>query len=338
MLKRRKYIVQLVTEHQKCSAGDGQAKKLPSNLCANDKKQHSFSESAPCTTVTDNSGVIEENAYNDSSNEGPNSTPQPVTDCSVSENELNAYENNSDDDSNWEPSVDDTIHNEEPSGYHDSVEGNSNSTPSVGGDNINENQADTSKEFASCFIKNTLAITDRIIQITIAKIQNGFLSEQRRRKPGKQRKLDPAINESIRKHIKSFLRIESHYLRNQTSRKYIDGRLTIGAMHSLYIEDRNTKNLPSGNVTMYERTFNDEYNIGFFLPKKDQCTFCESFNNADTQQKVLMQVEKDKHEAEKRLKIRNSPNKNYLRLPTPIYKSFCPLHVVKGRIFTIRVN
>ncbi|KAF2879747.1 hypothetical protein ILUMI_26423 [Ignelater luminosus] len=250
-------------KQQKCSTRDGQPKKLLSNLCANDKEQDGFSESAPCITVTDNSDVIEETSYDYSSNEGPNSIPQPLTGGSIIDNELNVYEDNSDDDPNWEPSVDDTTNIEEPSGYYDSVVGNSNSTPSLVVININENQADTckgmsyktmsnkfvpprslkkpcgdkcrlncskkvlvecrlaikdnywklgdisrQKEFVARHVsKNILAITDRMIQTTIAKTQNGFLSETRRGKHGKQRKLDSAIKESIRKHIESFPRI-----------------------------------------------------------------------------------------------------------------------------------
>ncbi|KAF2889029.1 hypothetical protein ILUMI_17144, partial [Ignelater luminosus] len=79
--------------------------------------------------------------------------------------------------------------------------------------------------------------------VRVSKIQNAFLSEEQMEKHEKQRKSVPAIKKSIRKHIESFLQIESHYLRNQTSREYVDGGLAIAAMHRLYIEDCNTKGL-----------------------------------------------------------------------------------------------
>ncbi|KAF2879968.1 hypothetical protein ILUMI_26201 [Ignelater luminosus] len=95
------------------------------------------------------------------------------------------------------------------------------------------------------FFKNTLAITDRMIRTTIAKIQNGLLNEERRGQHGKQRKLNPAIEESIGKHIESFSQIES-------------------------------------TTSEIKRAVNTSM---------DQCTFCEAFNNADIQQKILMQAE-----------------------------------------------
>jgi hypothetical protein len=35
------------------------------------------------------------------------------------------------------------------------------------------------------------------------------------------------------------------------------------------------------NLTLYSRIFNTDFNISFFVPKKDQCSLCESYKNAD---------------------------------------------------------
>ena len=63
------------------------------------------------------------------------------------------------------------------------------------------------------------------------------------------RKIISEDEEEVRNHIKSFSQIESHYLRTQTNREFLEGNL-------------------------YRRIFNNEFNISFFKPKKDQCDLC----------------------------------------------------------------
>lgn len=67
-------------------------------------------------------------------------------------------------------------------------------------------------------------------------------------------------------------------------------------------------NQPYGKITMYERIFNHEYNIGFFVPKKDQCAFCESYNNADVDKQHAMEDQKQQHDKEKVLSRQEKEN------------------------------
>lgn len=50
---------------------------------------------------------------------------------------------------------------------------------------------------------------------------------------------------------------------------------------------------------MYARIFNEEFNISFFTPKKDQCELCISYDNSDSIEKVLLQEKYDTHLKEK---------------------------------------
>ena len=52
---------------------------------------------------------------------------------------------------------------------------------------------------------------------------------------------------------------------------------------------------------MFNRIFNGEFNISFHVPKKDQCDFCESFNNFDENGKLELLKSFDLHQKEKEL-------------------------------------
>lgn len=80
--------------------------------------------------------------------------------------------------------------------------------------------------------------------------------------------------------MNSISRIESHYLRANTTREYIDGGLTIAHLHRDYKRLRESENKEAANYDSYFRIFNTEFNISFFVPKKDQCDICEQYKNA----------------------------------------------------------
>ena len=70
-------------------------------------------------------------------------------------------------------------------------------------------------------------------------------------------------------------------------------------LHRDYIklqEDKD-KGQPAANLTMYSRIFNTEYNISFFLLKKDLCNLCESNKNAPDDAELKAKFEE--HEREK---------------------------------------
>lgn len=52
---------------------------------------------------------------------------------------------------------------------------------------------------------------------------------------------------------------------------------------------------------MFNRIFNCEYNISFFVQKKDQCDFCETFKNADNEAKQKLLESYNAHINEKKL-------------------------------------
>jgi hypothetical protein len=53
------------------------------------------------------------------------------------------------------------------------------------------------------------------------------------------------------------------------------------ALYRDYKKERVEFNLPFAHLLMDSRIFNEEYNLGFFSPKKDQCELCIAFQNAE---------------------------------------------------------
>ncbi|CAG4992700.1 unnamed protein product [Parnassius apollo] len=138
---------------------------------------------------------------------------------------------------------------------------------------LNEN-----KEIRVCktFLINTLGITQRIIRSVIdGKARNdGFTPPDQRGKHGKQCKLQPEVIQAVKDHIESIPKVESHYLRANTSRQFIDGGLTVAALHRNYSEIQKQQNTPIVNYDVYSRIFNQDFNNGVFKPKKDRCDEC----------------------------------------------------------------
>lgn len=154
------------------------------------------------------------------------------------------------------------------------------------------------------FFKSTLDINDRPIRTVLEKqnkLANVLLEPDGRGKHGKQKSLDPIIREGVRQHIDSIPKIESHYLRANTTRLFIDGSKSIADIHKDYVAICNEKKVPFANYTSFYRIFTKEYNISFFAPKKDLCETCVAFDNAEGEEKQSLEEKYNQHLIEKNL-------------------------------------
>ncbi|XP_031335082.1 uncharacterized protein LOC116164961 [Photinus pyralis] len=146
------------------------------------------------------------------------------------------------------------------------------------------------------FFMNTLDIGDKFIRTTWKKSNgNALIERDRRGNFNKRETINTSIKEKIVAHINSFERIESHYLRAQTTREYIDGSLTIAQMYRYYKSEQQAEGLPVAKKCTYEHIFKTQFNISFFQPKKDQCAICETFKNSDTDERLSLQKGYERH-------------------------------------------
>lgn len=91
--------------------------------------------------------------------------------------------------------------------------------------------------------------------------------------------------EMVKNHIQSFPVMESHYRRKCTKRQYLDSKLSIAKMLTLYKEICKKDNLKPVSLITYRRIFCTNYNLSFFIPKKDQCQTCTQFETADLEKR-----------------------------------------------------
>ncbi|KAG5871253.1 hypothetical protein JTB14_003398 [Gonioctena quinquepunctata] len=148
------------------------------------------------------------------------------------------------------------------------------------------------------------------------KTDNGFLEPDGRGKHGHQPTVDPEIEESIKTFINSIPRIESHYLRAQTTREFIESSKCLADLYRDYKEEREKANKCVASVSMFNRIFRNEFNISFFVSKKDQCDLCETFQNSDEEKNILLRPIYDQHQREKEMaRIENKNDKDDINKP-----------------------
>lgn len=97
--------------------------------------------------------------------------------------------------------------------------------------------------------------------------------------------LDLRRKQEIRDHINKFPRMESHYCRQNTKKKYLDPGLNLSQMYRLYA----TESENPLKFSAYRNIFNYEFNLAFFRPKKDRCEKCvehEQLRNPSEQQNI----------------------------------------------------
>nr|CAI5830755.1 unnamed protein product [Callosobruchus analis] len=81
-------------------------------------------------------------------------------------------------------------------------------------------------------------------------------------------------------------------------RKYLYPDLNITIMYEMYKKYREDQKLEIGSAGMYRKIFCEEYNLGFFRPKKDQYGICMAYNTPGSDQ-VHLEAEYRSHLAAK---------------------------------------
>lgn len=165
-------------------------------------------------------------------------------------------------------------------------------------------QGDEVVRVCKLFFKNTLDITDRSIRTVLDKHQklaNQILEPDQRGKHGKQKKHDPKLKAGIKEFIDKIPKIESHYTRANTSKTFIEGSKTVTSIYNDYVDMCKEKNEPFCNYIYFYRTFTDDFNISFFVPKKDLCEECTSYSNMDEVEKINNKEKYENHLNEKNL-------------------------------------
>lgn len=143
---------------------------------------------------------------------------------------------------------------------------------------------------------NTLSIGERTVQTALAKWRLGGGSVSPDRRGGTRTiVIDNEIKHGVLRHVKTFQPVESHYVRKDSTKLYLDSDLTFTKMLFLYNEWCTTGNIvkKAKTVIQYRDIINQNLNISFHKPKKDICNECHVYN---TNKNIITEEEKQKQE------------------------------------------
>lgn len=185
------------------------------------------------------------------------------------------------------------------------------------------------------FFKSTLDVSYKAITTALSKkTELGGIQADLRGKHDNHPTIDPQIRQSVIDFINSIPRIESHYLRAQTTREFISSEKSLADIYRDYKMMRERDDLPVASSSTFNRIFNTEFNISFFIPKKDLCDLCERYKNSDEIQKPNLSQEYEQHLKEKtlaRIEKENDKNKTDGTI-TAVYDLQAVLQIPKGQI------
>lgn len=151
------------------------------------------------------------------------------------------------------------------------------------------------------FFKSTLDLSNKAIKTALSKkTESGIIQADFRGKHNHHPTIDPQIRQSVKDFINSIPRIESHYLRAQTTREFIASDKSLADIYRDYKKLREEDGLPVAKSSTFSRIFNTEFNISFFVPKKDQCDLCERYKNSNEEEKCKLIQEYEEHLKEKK--------------------------------------
>ena len=149
------------------------------------------------------------------------------------------------------------------------------------------------------FFCKTLAISKKTVQYVLRN-RNALGHFESPNVEGSRKAVNKTSNEReslVREHVESFPRMESHYCRANTAATYLSPELNISEMYRLYVHDFCVRRNITDPVTkgVYRRIFVSDFNIRFFVPKKDQCSLCNGYYEAIGDDKELLKTEWEEH-------------------------------------------
>jgi len=152
----------------------------------------------------------------------------------------------------------------------------------------NLKKGDSEYKVCKNFFLSTLGIKEDVVYGAWDKrCQTGVVKQDMRGKHKNHKQLSHNTKKVIRRHISSFKTVESHYCRQSTDRQYLPSELSVSKMYRMYKEYCAKKGEIPAKEAAYRKIFNREFNLHFFVPKKDQCDFCTEYQNTAKKSTIL---------------------------------------------------
>jgi len=154
------------------------------------------------------------------------------------------------------------------------------------------------KEFKVCkkMFQQTLGISETVVTTALSELNTSptIEGDMRGKHLSRSHAIWGYIKNDIKEHISSFPVVESHYVRQDSKREYLEAGLSVSKMYRLYTEWKKEKptNSTALNATFrqYNDAFNNDFNLSFFKPKKDLCDVCEHYKLASDEEKFDLHI------------------------------------------------
>lgn len=133
---------------------------------------------------------------------------------------------------------------------------------------------------------NTIALSERVVSTAWKKFDGNMVIEddKRGRYEHKRRVYNDDMVKSVCDHVKCFPMVEAHYVRQNSSKLYLEGVESISRMYKLYCEwfDNSIYSSKASTKRQYREIVNANFNLALYRPKKDKCDVCHVFENKST--------------------------------------------------------
>jgi hypothetical protein len=161
---------------------------------------------------------------------------------------------------------------------------------------------------------NTLAISDHAIYYNLSHAE--MRMARRSTKRPSNRKLPKEKHDFVCEHINMFPKVDSHYCRQSSEKQYLDSNLNISEMYRLYVSKCNEMQIQPVQESMYRYIFQNEFNLGFHVPKKDACDSCTAYNVMVTAG-TITEAKQAEHDAHMRRKDQARKEKEVDKIANP---------------------
>ncbi|CAG9781780.1 unnamed protein product [Diatraea saccharalis] len=148
---------------------------------------------------------------------------------------------------------------------------------------------------------NTFCVTEQFVSTSLSKISGvtNVVCPDLRGKHPPANKTPEYVIDGIKEHISSFPLYTCHYAREQTTRQFLGPELNITKMYKLYVNKCKDNNMPDDKIPkkwLYDKIFNEHFNLSFYLPSVDTCDTCDKFA-------AMLKCEQNPEEIEKLKKL-----------------------------------
>lgn len=149
------------------------------------------------------------------------------------------------------------------------------------------------------FLLKTLNISSRVVTYALEKTTVLNTSETDKRGAAATFNATSAdLKEAVCTFIESLPRVPSHYCRSRTNRTYLPTEcFSISNLYRKFKEIQVEQGINFVSEKIFRGIFKT-YNIGIHVPKKDKCTFCESYKDRELDETQKVKVTKHSQQKE----------------------------------------